>query len=61
MRIIIERTKTMLYIRNGRIKTMAGMEYPNGQILIADGKIRAVGENVEKPEGAGRLTRAGIW
>lgn len=59
MRIIIERTKTMLYIRNGRIKTMAGMEYPNGQILIADGKIRAVGENVEKPEGAREIDAGG--
>ena len=59
MRIIIERTKTMLYIKNGRIKTMAGMEYPNGQILIADGKIRAVGENVEKPEGAREIDAGG--
>ena len=59
MRIIIERTKTMLYIRNGRIKTMAGIEYPNGQILIADGKIRAVGEHVEKPEGVREIDAGG--
>ena len=59
MRIIIERTKTMLYIRNGRIKTRAGIEYPNGQILIENGKIKAVGENVEKPEGAEEIDAGG--
>ena len=59
MRIIIERTKTMLYIRNGRIKTMAGAEYPNGQILIENGKIKAVGEKVEKPEGAEEIDAGG--
>ena len=49
----------MLYIRNGRIKTMAGIEFPNGQILIEDGKIKAVGENMEKPEGAREIDAGG--
>ena|GEM_PF-3826834 len=49
----------MLYIKNGRIKTMAGAEYPNGQILIENGKIKAVGENVEKPEGAEEIDAGG--
>ena len=49
----------MLYIKNGRIKTMAGIEYPNGQILIENGKIIAVGTNVEKPEGAGEIDAGG--
>lgn len=49
----------MLYIKNGRIKTMAGAEYPNGQILIENGKIKAVGENVERPEGAEEIDASG--
>ncbi len=42
----------MILIKNGLIRTMAGSEYPNGQILIDEGKIVAVGENVNAPEGA---------
>ena len=49
----------MLYIKNGRIKTMAGAEYPNGQILIENGKIAAVGENIEKPEAAREIDAKG--
>lgn len=49
----------MLYIKNGRIKTMAGTQYPNGQILIENGKIKAVGENVEKPETAQEIDAGG--
>lgn len=48
-----------MYIKNGRIKTMAGAEYPNGQILIENGKIKAVGEKVEKPEGAEEIDAGG--
>lgn len=56
----------MLFIKNGHIKTMAGTEYPCGQILIGDdGRILAVGETVEASAGAqvidagGRLVTPG--
>lgn len=49
----------MLYIKNAAIKTMAGREYPNGQILMEDGKIKAVGEAVEKPAGAQEIDAGG--
>lgn len=43
----------MLFIKNGHIKTMAGSEFACGCVLIDDnGKIAAVGENIEAPEGA---------
>ncbi len=54
----------MIFIQNGRIKTMAGAEYEKGAILIEDGKILAVGD-IEAPEGAqvidaeGRLVTPG--
>ena len=42
----------MLLIKNGHIKTMAGSELENGAVLIGDdGKIAAVGECIEAPEG----------
>ena len=56
----------MLLIKNGHIKTMAGREFANGSVLIGDdGKIIAVGEAVEAPEGTlvidaqGRLVTPG--
>lgn len=43
----------MLFIKNGHIKTMAGSEFACGCVLIDNnGKIAAVGENIEAPEGA---------
>ena len=56
----------MLLIKNGRIKTMAGPELPNGCVLIGDdGKIAAVAETLTAPEGThvidaqGRLVTPG--
>lgn len=56
----------MLLIRNGNIKTMAGAELENGCILVGDdGKIAAVGNDLEAPAGAqvidaqGRLVTPG--
>ena len=37
----------MILIKNGHIKTMAGIEYANGCILIDDGKIIQVAEDIE--------------
>ncbi|MCH4889263.1 amidohydrolase [Acidaminobacter sp. JC074] len=41
----------MLFIKNGKVLTMAGETYDNGSVLIKDGKILDVG-NIEAPEGA---------
>ena len=56
----------MLLIKNGKIKTMAGVDYENASLFIDDdGKIAAIGENLEIPEGAevidaeGRLVTPG--
>lgn len=43
----------MLLIKNGYVKTMAGADIENGCVLIGDdGKICAVGKDIEAPEGA---------
>ena len=56
----------MLLIKNGHIKTMAGMELENGCTLIDDnGKIAQVAQTIEAPEGTqvidaeGRLVTPG--
>lgn len=40
----------MILIKNGRIYTMAGDVIENGDLLIKDGKIEKLGENIEAPE-----------
>ena len=43
----------MLLIKNGYVKTMVGADIENGCVLIGDdGKISAVGKDIEAPEGA---------
>ena len=56
----------MLLIKNGYVKPMAGADIPNGCVLIDDnGKIAAVGADIEIPEGCdvidaqGRLVTPG--
>ncbi len=49
----------MLYIKNARIKTMEGMEFQNGQILIEENIIKAVGDTVEKPAGVEEIDAGG--
>ena len=39
----------MLLIKNGTVKTMAGPDIENGQILVDGGKIVAVGQNLDVP------------
>ncbi|MEK6608541.1 MAG: amidohydrolase [Myxococcota bacterium] len=41
-----------LVIRAGTVWTIAGKTYSPGEVLIVDGRIAAVGENVERPEDA---------
>jgi len=42
----------MLVIKNGYIKTMDGEDIEKGQIIIENGKIKAVGGNLDIPEDA---------
>lgn len=42
----------MIFIKNGHIYTMAGKVLENGSILIKDGKIIEVGEDLKVPENA---------
>ncbi|WP_313341126.1 amidohydrolase [Sedimentibacter sp.] len=42
----------MLVIKNSYIKTMAGEDISNGQIIIEEGKIKAVGTDLEMPDDA---------
>ncbi len=42
----------MIVIKNGYIKTMTGEDIENGQIIIEEGKIKAVGKDLEVPEDA---------
>ncbi|GMU36865.1 MAG: amidohydrolase family protein [Planctomycetia bacterium] len=39
-------------VRAGRVITVSGEEYAPGMIVIADGKVRLVGQNLEYPDGA---------
>ena len=49
----------MIFIKNGHIKPMEGPELPNGCILIEDGKIAAIGENLEAPAGSEMIDAGG--
>lgn len=42
----------MYIIKNANIHTMAEKDYEKGMILVKDGKITEVGENIKIPEGA---------
>jgi len=56
----------MIFIKNGRVYTMADKVYEKGGILIENGRIVAVGEGLEAPEDAevidaeGRLVMPGM-
>lgn len=51
----------MLLIKNGRLLTMAGKIYEKGDLLIADGKIKAIGEHIEVTEEAESINAEGLW
>ncbi|MDF2616047.1 MAG: amidohydrolase [Sedimentibacter sp.] len=50
----------MLAIINGLVKTMSGEDIQNGQILIEQGKIKAVGANLEIPDDAEIIDASGL-
>lgn len=49
----------MLAITGGRVLTMAGKNYERATVLIKDGKIEAVGEDVKVPPGAEEVDASG--
>lgn len=49
----------MLLIRNANIKTMPGPDLKNGCLLLENGKIAAVGQTVDAPEGVETLDAQG--
>ena len=49
----------MILIKNGRIKTMDGPELEQGQILIENGKIKAVGVTLDAPAEAEVIDASG--
>jgi imidazolonepropionase-like amidohydrolase len=49
----------MLFIKNGVIKTMVGDDIQDGQILIVDGKIKAIGNSLEIPKEAEVIDASG--
>ena len=57
----------MILIKNGTVKTMAGPDIENGQVLIDGGKIVAVGKEVNAPADAqvidaqGCLVAPALW
>ena len=42
----------MILLKNGKVLTMTGVNYDAGDVLVADGKIRAVGAGLCAPAGA---------
>ena len=51
----------MIVIKNGFIKTMTGEDIENGQIIIEEGKIKAVGNNLEIPDDAEIIDAKGYF
>lgn len=48
-------------IKNGKILTMAVHNYDGGDILIENGKIKAVGYNIDAPKGADIINASGMY
>ena len=51
----------MLYVKNGRVLTMAGKIFENGQVVIENGKIKAVGEKLSCPDPEEVIDAQGGW
>ena len=51
----------MILITNGKIRTMTGVNYENGCVLIDNGKIIEVGNNIKSPKGAEIIDVNGAW
>jgi imidazolonepropionase-like amidohydrolase len=55
------RDDPVTFIRNATIMTAAGPTIENGSILVRDGKIAAVGTDLEAPSGARVVDATGKW
>ncbi|AAK81264.1 amidohydrolase [Clostridium acetobutylicum] len=53
--------KAMLLIKNGKILTMTGVNYDSGSVLIDNGKIIKVGENIDVDESCEIIDADGFW
>jgi imidazolonepropionase-like amidohydrolase len=51
----------LMLVKNGKVYTMAGKVYENGSVLIEDGKIKEVGENLTAPAGDEIIDARGGW
>ena len=51
----------MIAIRNGKVVTVTGETYEKADILVENGKIKAIGENLEIPENAEIIDAKGMW
>ena len=48
-------------IRGGTVVPVVGAQIPNGTVVIAQGKIQAVGANVQAPQGATIIDATGLF
>ena len=51
----------MIAIKNGKVVTVTGETYEKADILVENGKIKAIGENLEIPENAEVIDAEGMW
>lgn len=51
----------MILIKNGKVLTMADEVYEQGDVLIENGKIKAVGESLDAGEDTGVIDAKGMW
>jgi imidazolonepropionase-like amidohydrolase len=54
-------TAQTIAITGGRVHPVSGPVIENGTVLVRNGKIVAVGQNVTIPQGAARIDAAGKW
>lgn len=50
-----------MLIKDGKIFTMSGAVFEQGSILIAKGKIKAIGQNLPAPKNAKIIEAKGMW
>mgnify|MGYP000886182923 CR=1 FL=1 len=51
----------MIAITNGKVVTVTGQTFENGTVLIEDGKIKAVGQQIAVPQDAQLIDASGCW
>ena len=51
----------MIAITNGKVVTVTGETYEQGTVLVENGKIVAVGANIDIPANAEIINAEGMW